>query len=500
LTISVQVSERLGLEEIQAFLEGSGEVGFKGQKREEIYAWVDQTLKRQRYGELKRSQRGLVRRYVEKMTGLSRAQTTRLIKVYMRGDEVKAQPYRRQRFPRRYTGEDIALLASLDDAHDTLSGPATQKLLQRACYNFGDRRYQNLAQISGAHLYRLRASRAYREQHIKYHATRPTPTSIGERRKPNPQGCPGYLRIDTVHQGDQDGVKGVYHINAVDEVTQWEVVGCVEQISEAFLLPMLEAMLSQFPFHIRGFHSDNGSEYINHRVAELLNKLLIEQTKSRPRHSNDNGLAETKNGAVVRKHMGYTYIAAPHAAAIAEFFQEHLNPYLNFHRPCGVPELVVNAKGKEKRAYRWYATPWEILRQLPGVASHLKAEVTVAILDQQAQVKTDTQAAEEMQEAKRKLFGRIQRSRSGPEVGLPLVGKAATPALQSSKTKTFLEGKTGPLDVAHRLPLVGRAATHTLQSSKTKTFLEGKTGPLEAAHRLPLVSTVAHKTKQERRP
>ncbi len=272
----MQTSERLSLEQIQGVLEGSGEVGFKGQKREEIYAWVDQTLRQQRYRELKRSQRGLVRRYVEKMTGLSRAQTTRLITVYMRGDEVKAQPYRRRRFPRCYTGDDIALLASLDDAHETLSGPATQKLLQRACYNFGDRRYQNLAQISGAHLYRLRASRAYRELHIKYQATRPTPVSIGERRKPNPQGRPGYLRIDTVHQGDQDGVKGVYHINAVDEVTQWEVVGCVEQISEAFLLPMLEAMLAQFPFHIRGFHSDNGSEYINHRVAELLNKLLIE--------------------------------------------------------------------------------------------------------------------------------------------------------------------------------------------------------------------------------
>jgi len=310
LTISVQTSERLSLEQIQAFLEGSGEVGFKGQKREEIYAWVEQTLRHQRYRELKRSQRGLVRRYVEKMTGLSRAQTTRLITVYMRGDEVKVQPYRRRRFPRRYTGDDIALLASVDDAHETLSGPATQKLLQRACYTFGDLRYQNLAQISGAHLYRLRASRAYRELHIKYQTTRPTPVSIGERRKPNPQGRPGYLRIDTVHQGDQDGVKGVYHINAVDEVTQWEVVGCVEQISEAFLLPMLEAMLAQFPFHIRGFHSDNGSEYINHRVAELLNKLLIEQTKSRPRHSNDNGLAETKNGAVVRKHMGYTHIAA----------------------------------------------------------------------------------------------------------------------------------------------------------------------------------------------
>jgi transposase InsO family protein len=312
---------------------------------------------------------------------------------------VKPQPYRRRRFPRRYTGEDIALLASLDAAHETLSGPATKKLLQRACHNFHDKRYQNLACISVAQLYRLRASRAYRERRIKYQATRPTTVSIGERRKPEPRGRPGYLRIDTVHQGDQDGVKGVYHINAVDEVTQWEIVGSVEQISEAFLLPMLEGMLAQFPFQILGFHSDNGSEYINHLVAELLRKLLIEQTKSRPRHSNDNGLAESKNGAVVRKHMGHTHIATAHAQAIAGFFQEHLNPYLNFHRPCGVPELVVNAKGKEKRAYRWYATPWEILRQLPDVARHLKAEVTIAMLDQQAQAKSDTQAAEEMQQA-----------------------------------------------------------------------------------------------------
>jgi transposase InsO family protein len=106
------------------------------------------------------------------------------------------------------------------------------------------------------------------------------------------------LRVDTVHPGDGESAKGVYHINAVDEVTQWQVMGCTGQISEAWLLPALEAMLEQFPFRIRGFHSDNGSEFINHTVARLSNKLLIEQTKSRPRHSNDNGLVETKNGAV----------------------------------------------------------------------------------------------------------------------------------------------------------------------------------------------------------
>jgi len=437
LTINVHTSERLSLEHIQAFLDGSGEVGFKGQNREEVYGWVNQTLRQQRYEELKRSDRGVVRQYVEKMTGLSRAQTTRLITVYLGGDEVKPQAYRRRRFARRYTGEDIALLAGVDEAHETLSGPATKKLLQRACYNFNETRFQSLARISVAQLYRLRGSRAYRERRIKYQVTRPTRVSIGERRKPEPQGRPGYIRIDTVHQGDQDGVKGVYHINAVEEVTQWEVVGSVEQISESFLIPVLEAMLAQFPFRIRSFHSDNGSEFINHMVADLLNKLLIEQTKSRPRHSNDNGLAEAKNGAVVRKHMGYTHIAAPHAAAIGDFFREHLNPYLNFHRPCGVPELIVNAKGKEKRVYRWYATPWEILRQLPDVASHLKAEWTIAQLDQQAQAKSDTQAAAEMQEAKRKLFaGFPKESAAGsvaPPVGRPR-GNRGAPTIKNQNT------------------------------------------------------------------
>jgi hypothetical protein len=235
--------------------------------------------------------------------------------------------------------------------------------------------------------------------------------SIGERRRPEPNGRPGYLRVDTVHQGDLDGIKGVYHINAVDEVTQWQVVGATAQISEAFLLPVLMAILEQFPFRILGFHSDNGSEYINHRVAEMLNKLLIEQTKSRPRHSNDNGLVETKNGAVVRKHMGYTHIAAPHAAAIETFYEEHFNEYLNYHRPCGVPEIVIRAKRKEKRIYRWYATPWEILRQLPDLARHIKEGMTIEMLDRQARARTDMEAAGEMQKAKQKLFAGFQQRR-----------------------------------------------------------------------------------------
>lgn len=408
----MQAAEKLSLEQIRAFLAASDEVGFVGRDRAEVYGWVNQALCQQRYEELKRRERGLMRRYLEKMTGLSRAQITRLITLYSRGEEVKPRAYRRHRFPRQYSGEDIALLAAVDQVHQTLSGPATKKLLERSYYDFQEARYERLAKLSVAQLYRLRQSRAYRQERIDYQATRPTPVGIGERRRPEPNGRPGYLRVDTVHQGDQDGVKGVYHLNAVDEVTQWQVVGAVPQISEAWLKPALEAMLAQFPFHVRGFHSDNGSEFINHTVAKLLNKLLIEQTKSRPRHSNDNGLAEAKNGAVVRKHMGYNHIAAPHAAAIASFYREQFNPYLNFHRPCGVPERTVDAKGKEKRVYRWYATPWEILRQLPGLAGHLKSGVTIDELERASRAQTDTQAAERMQQAKRKLFEGFLRRRS----------------------------------------------------------------------------------------
>ena len=306
--------------------------------------------------------------------------------------------------------EDVALLAEVDEAHETLSGPATQKLLQRAYYDFGDQRYARLAEISVAHLYRLRATRSYRQQRVVCQPTRPSPVSIGERRRPEPQNRPGYLRVDTVHQGDDlDGTKGVYHINAVDEVTQWEVVAATPQISEAFLIPVLEAMLAQFPFRVRGFHSDCGSEFINHTVARLLKKLLVEQTKSRPRHSNDNGLVEAKNGSVVRKHMGHWHIGAEHAEAMGEFYREFLNPYVNFHRPCAVPEIVTGAKGKQRRVYRWYATPWQILRQLPGLAGYLRAGVTVEALDEQSRTHSDLDAARQMQAAKRRLFAEFEK-------------------------------------------------------------------------------------------
>ncbi len=401
-------AEKLSLEAIGRFVEASEELRFEGENRQQVYGWVEQVLVQQEYTEQGKAARGLVRRYIEKMTGMSRAQVTRLIARFTATGLVRPTVYRRRRFPGLYTRADIELLASVDEAHETLSGPATRRILEREVQLYGKQEYVRLAAISVAHLYNLRKSQRYRERLLNYTRTRPTAVAIGERRKPQPQGQPGYLRLDTVHQGDQPEAKGVYHINAVDEVLQWQVVGSAPRISEAYLKPVLENMLHQFPFRIRGFHPDNGSEFINCTVAELLNKLLIEQTKSRPRQSGDNGLVETKNGAVIRKHIGYGYIDAGHADRINDFYREYLNPYLNYHRPCAQADVEIDEKGRKRVRYKRYQTPLETLLALEKPAQYLRQGLSINALQRIAAALSDTDAARRMQHAKNKLFERLR--------------------------------------------------------------------------------------------
>lgn len=405
-------SEATSLEQIRAFLAGAGEVRFAGSSRAEVYGWTERTLVRFGYAGLGRPGKGLVRRYIARLSGLSRAQVTRLIASYSASGHVQAAAYQRRKFPTRYTKADVDLLAYVDRSHGNLSGPATKRILQREYHEYAQAAFARLAQISVAQIYRFRNSEAYRQRNTSYQPTRPTPIPIGERRKPRPEGRPGYLRIDTVHQGDRDGIKGLYHINAVDEVTQWEIVAATPQISEHWLIPVLEQMLDQFPFAIRGFHSDNGSEFINYTVARLLEKLLIEQTKSRAHRSGDNGLVESKNGAVVRKHLGFGHIGAQHAEAVDQFHRRFLNPYLNFHRPCAVAQIVEEPNGKRRRTYPRWDTPFEIFRQMPQGEQYLKPGVSLTSLQQLAQQQTDTEAAMAMQQAKQKLFRNFQQKSS----------------------------------------------------------------------------------------
>jgi transposase InsO family protein len=413
MIVTLQTQAIQTLDQVRAFVAGTAPVSFTLADRLSAHAWMADTLKRFSYAHASRADRGVLRRYLEKVTGQSRAQITRRITQFLalgRCDDRRGSPV--APFARRYTADDIRLLAEIDALHGTLSGSTTRKLCERAFTLHGDTRYERLATISNGHLYNLRGHKTYRSMRGSFDKTRPVKNAIGERRKPVPHGQPGYLRVDSVHQGDLDGIKGVYLVNAVDEVTQCQCVCAVERISEAYLLPVLAAMMTAFPFVIRGFHSDNGSEYVNHKMAKLLDKLRIEQTKSRSLQTTDNALAESKNASTVRKHLGYSHIPQRLAGAVNAFTAGVLSPYLNFHRPCHFPAEFTDPKGKIRKRYRYadMMTPYEKLKSLPDAARYLKLEITFKKLDEVASECSDNEAAKRLNLAKAKLFQLINKS------------------------------------------------------------------------------------------
>ena len=292
----------------------------------------------------------------------------------------------------------------------SVNGFATKRILRREFEIYHKTEFENLKNLSVSRLYDLRFTRQYISKSTTFTSTDPVQRNIGERRQPDPQGKPGYLRVDSVHQGDRNGEKGVYYLNLIDEVLQWELVVCVEGISEQFLKPALATILLCFPFLIKGFHSDNGSEYINHVVADMLNHLTIHQTKSRSRKCNDNALVEGKNGSIVRKWFGRNHIPRTNAPAINEFCEKYFNTYLNFHRPCGYATTEADLRGKQKKVYRQenYMPPYQKLKTLENWTQYLAPGRTQQELDDISLVCSDTEFAELMQRARKELFNNFK--------------------------------------------------------------------------------------------
>lgn len=386
-----------------ASLEG---VSFKAENKAEAYDWLEEQLFQYKYDHLSKSEKGVVKAYLQKFTSYSDSQMDRLVAKWLDTRHVKLANYQRHSFASLYTRDDVLLLAKVDSAHHGLSGQATRHILERAYSIFGQQEYLRLKDISPAHIYNLRKTFTYREHAQVYVHTHGPKNTLGERRKPEPNGRPGFIRVDTVHQGDStDGKKGVYHINFVDEVTQWELVAAVETISDRHMLPVLLVILEQFPFVICEFHSDNGSEFVNKKVLDVLRRLHAKLTKSRPRRHNDNALVESKNGSVIRKAWGYNHIPQRQAPLINTWYEDWFNAYLNYHRPCGFAVVKRDKKGKEKHTYpaSGYMTPYEKFRSLPDAGQYLKPGVTFDQLDFAAYALSDTEFAEIMEQAKDKL-------------------------------------------------------------------------------------------------
>jgi len=374
MVVDMNEKRLVTLEQLKAFLAATTEVEFQGcGQDEDRYRHIEGVLKRLGYGRLKKPDKGVVLRYLGRTTGYSRQQLTRLVARCLATGRL-AKAYR-------------APAKGLSGASPKPTWPCWPK--PTACTVPCPARRRGTSCSGRWKPTAMPVTRAWRRSRSDTSTTSggaPATATAGRPSSgPGRPACPsanaGRRRpmavpassIDSVHQGDQDGIQGVYHLNAVDCLTQWDLVATCEKLSEIYLLPVIQALLDGFPFRMLGFHADNGSEYINHQVARMLDKLRVEFTKSRPRHSNDNGLAETKNGAVIRKRLGYSHLPQRFAAEVNAFCAEQLNPYLNFHRPCLFAEEVAD-KGKVRKRYplRLVMTPFEKLQSLAEAAAFLK--------------------------------------------------------------------------------------------------------------------------------
>jgi len=405
MTLNMNDDHLVSIAQLKEFVKLSNSAKFKSNSNKvETYEWISKTLGKFRYFSLKKKEKGIVKKYIVNMTGYADDSIDKLISRKKKFGKIFVKERTQNNFQIFYQPSDISLLAEVSNVTLNQNGFALKEMCKSMYEDFNDLRFEKLARISVSHLYNLKKTRIYQSKSLYYTKTNPVQRNIGIRKKPEPYGIPGYLRVDSVHQGDLDKEKGVYHINLVDEVTQVEYVGCVPVISEYFLLPILEELIQTFPFKIISFHSDNGSEYVNFKVSEMLQKMFVEQTKSRSRRTNDNALVEGKNGAIVRKYMGYSHIPKKYANMINSFYRDYLNSYLNHHRYCGYPTDYVDEKGKIRKKYEIYMTPIQKLLSLENCEKYLKEGITKETLQSISRSKTHFEEAKKVHEMRSKLF------------------------------------------------------------------------------------------------
>lgn len=401
----------ISVAQLKVFARLRNSTQFKSNDKKETYAWVGKTLGKFHYFSESKKNRGIIKNYVSNMTGYSSGNIDKLIARKKKLGAVRLKERTQNTFATFYTNEDIVLLAKVVNGYRGQNGQAIKKVLCEMYDLYGDDRFERLSHLSTSHLYNLKKKEVFKTYSLTYTKTNPVSTNIGIRTKPEPNGKPGYVRVDSVHQGDLDKQKGVYYIHFVDEVTQWDVVVAVEKISEYFLEGALKEAFAQFPFGIINFHSDNGSEYLNKTVSRILKHAYIAQTKSRSRHSNDNALVEGKNASTLRKQLGHAHIPQKFAPLINKFCIEHLNPFLNFHRPCAFATDEIDSRGKIRKRYhaKDYAVPVDRLLRIHNVETYLKKGVTMDGLTKLKLAQSHFIIAEKVTEAREKLFATIRK-------------------------------------------------------------------------------------------
>ena len=383
------------LVQVREFLAGDRTIEPRIRTRADAYRFIERTLARFDYFRLGRNDKGVLRQLIARATGLSRAQITRLLHQHRStGKLTDRRRATRRSFARHYTRTDVELLAELDTLHGTPSGPVARVYCHRACYRFGDRRFERLAGISNSHLYNLRRSAAYRMRREKMpDPVHPVPWTAGERWRPGPFEQPGHVRVASAVQRDLPGTRGVSYLTLVDEVTQFQLVQAVEDLTPPALEPLLEALHETFPFRLQGFHAGPGAEPASHTAAALL-RMLHGAERSDPRaFAGDDAYAGLPQGTIVER--------------VNIFARQMLAPYLNYHRLCFFRRRRSGpAGGRGERRHRDtdFMTPYDRLRSLPGAAGSLAPDTTFTQLDAVASAVSDNGAARAVLEVGERLL------------------------------------------------------------------------------------------------
>ncbi len=379
------------LEQVRKFLDGAGAPDLEISTRADAYSFTEETARRFDYARLGKADKGALRLFLCRVTGRSRAQVTRLLRQYRTSGQVadrRAGP--RRPFSRRYTSADIELLAEVDALHGTLSGPATRRLCARAFHLFGDRPFERLAGISNGHLYNLRRTLGYRRCRGTLPWIPTCPVPFVRRWRVQPFRQPGHLRVVAVRPRELKALRGLYHLELVDEVTMFRFVASVERLDAPCLAPVLQDLLEAFPFAIRSFHSGHGSGQGDAGVAALLQALYADGVARACRGAGSVPVASSRG--LTRRVNGFT--------------RNVLVPYLNYHRLRFFPVEQVDGTGRVRRCYRDLdvMTPYERLKSLPEAAACLRPGVTFARLDAVATAVSDSEAARTVNEAGIRLF------------------------------------------------------------------------------------------------
>lgn len=330
-------------------------------EREAVYDSVTKILNARQYSRLDRRQKGIVRAFLIETTGYSRAQLTRLIAQWAKFRRLAVNRSDRWRFPTRYTTSDIALLAELDAVHQDLPGPAVKHILAREYHLFGKAEYERLARLSVSHIYNLRRSTEYQHLRAWVQHEPSQMLRLGRNLKPDARREPGYLSIRLVRAYSENELSG-YQICAIDGATKWRVLGCAESLREVHFSPVLEAVLHQFPFQIRGLRSELGIANFDPPTPSI-------EMRAR-------------------------------SDAFQRALTAHLNPYVNYHRPCAFTALErpsTSDRGPRRRTC--YLTPYERLVSLSNWQTFLKPGITPLLLKRVSSRMSDTESARQMQHA-----------------------------------------------------------------------------------------------------